>query len=189
MQLYFYKNKDTIEETFLIDLVIQASWFYDLLYRHNVESDRWNKFKLTQEPHSNTYSVSLREAVHIWLTTANQTHPVEFRDSCHVAHCNKLCPEVINFELDNSHLWPDSIEIFVYAIVGIVTLLCFFLKGLLFLWHWQLLRKQWLFLEHSKDAGMENANFQVSVVQWYIKSVQTYIIISTTLCTKNQSQG
>ena len=132
--------------------------------RHTVESGRWNKFKLTQGRDSNTPGVSLREAIHNWLTTANQTHPVEYRDSCHFAHCNQLCPEEINFELDNSYLWPDSIEIFVYAIVGIVTLLCFFLKGLLFLWHQWLLRKQEQFLEHSRRSITGKANFYVSIL-------------------------
>ena len=137
-------------------------------HRHTVESGQWGKFKLTQGGQgSNTSGISLRDAIDIWLTTANETHPVEFRDSCYTAHCNELCPEEINFELDNSHLWNNRYEIFVYCIVGMVTLVCIILKGIFFFWHRWLLWNQELFLERSSkvtESGV-TINFQVSNIK------------------------
>ena len=137
-------------------------------HRHTVESGQWGKFKLTQGGQgSNTSGISLRDAIDIWLTTANETHPVEFRDSCYTAHCNELCPEEINFKLDNSHLWNNRYEIFVYCIVGMVTLVCIILKGIFFFWHRWLLWNQELFLERSSkvtESGV-TINFQVSNIK------------------------
>ena len=135
-----------------------------LSLRHTVKSGRWDKFNLmTQGQHSSTSAVSLRDAVGIWLTTANETHPVEFRDSCYTAHCNELCPEEINFELGDSHLWENSYKIFIYCIVGTVTLVCITLKGIFYIWHKWLLKNQELFLERSSkdnEAGI-TTTFQV----------------------------
>ena len=127
--------------------------------RHTVESGRWTTFKLSQQ------GITLRDAIGIWWKKVNNgSDPVEFRDSCYTAHCNEYCPEDIDLQLDNSYLWSSSVEILVYCIVGIVTMLCFIMKGIFFAWHWWLLRNQELFLEHSKDADEGNANFQVSII-------------------------
>ena len=72
---------------------------------------------------------------------ATSIHPVEFRDSCYTAHCNEYCPEDIDLQLDNSYLWSSSVEILVYCIIGIVTMVCFIMKGIFFAWHWWLLHK------------------------------------------------
>ena len=142
-------------------------------HRHTITSGRWNNFKLIK---GQDYDISLMEAVGIWLTTANATHRVEFRDTCYTAHCNELCPEEITFGLDDSHLWKDSIEIFIYCIVGIVTLVCFTLKGIFYIWHRWLLRNQRLYLEHSSQASEagNTISFQVR------KFVNIKIVISTT---------
>ena len=72
---------------------------------------------------------------------ATSIHPVKFRDSCYTAHCNEYCPEDIDLQLDNSYLWSSSVEILVYCIIGIVTMVCFIMKGIFFAWHWWLLHK------------------------------------------------
>ena len=129
-------------------------------HRHTITSGRWNEFKLIK---GQDYDISLMEAIGIWFKTANETYPVEFRDTCYTAHCNELCPEEITFGLDDSHLWEDSIKIFIYCIVGIITLVCFMLKGLFYIWHYWLLRKQRLYLERTNQASEagNTINFQV----------------------------
>ena len=88
---------------------------------------------------------------------------MEFRDSCYTAHCNELCPEEIDLKLDSS-LWSDGVEILVYCIVGMVTLVCFLMKGVFFAWHWWLLRNQEIFLEQNKETNTGNVNFQVNII-------------------------
>ena len=106
---------------------------------------------MTQGQNStNTSRVSLRDAVGMWF---DESQPVVFRDSCYTAHCNELCPEEINFELGDSHLWEDSYEIFVYCIVGVVTLVCIILKGIFYIWHKWLLWNQELFLNPSNKTA------------------------------------
>ena len=139
--------------------------FLLLLYlpcRHTVESGRWNTFKLYQGD-SGQSGLTLREAIGIWWRRANESDPMEFRDSCYTAHCNELCPEEIDLKLDSS-LWSDGVEILVYCIVGMVTLVCFLMKGVFFAWHWWLLRNQEIFLERNKETNTGNANFQVSII-------------------------
>ena len=135
--------------------------------RHTIKSGRWDKFNLTtQGQGSSTVGVTLRDAVGIWLSTANKTHPVEFRDSCYTAHCNKLCPEEINFEFGDSHLWENKYKIFAYCIVSMVTLVCILLKAIFFIWHKLLLRNQKLFLDCSSkvtEAGI-TTTFQVKSI-------------------------
>ena len=139
--------------------------FISGIYRHTVESGRWNKFNLMTQGQDSTSTpgVSLRDAVGIWLTTANETNPVEFRDFCFTAHCNELCPEEINIELSNSYLWSDATEIFIYCIVGMITLVCFIMKGIFFVWHWRLLKNQRVFLEHRSVTDAGNATSEVSI--------------------------
>ena len=112
---------------------------------------------------------------------ANET-PVEFRDSCYTAHCNELCPEEINFELSDSHLWENRYENFVYCIVGVVTLVCIILKGIFFIWHKWLLRNQELFLERNSkersskeiEAGI-TTTFQVRTIGIIAETIIIYL--------------
>ena len=127
-----------------------------LLYRHNIKQNRWIKFKLTQLSPSGAieYGVSLRDAVGIWLNSANSTNSVQFREACYLPHCNEMCPEEITFEQDESFLWEDQVEVLIYCVVATVTFICFVMKGLFYLWHWILLRKQKQFLKQSR-GGVE----------------------------------
>jgi len=122
-----------------------------LLYRHNIKQNRWIKFKLTQLSPSGAieYGVSLRDAVGIWLNSANS---VQFREACYLPHCNEMCPEEITFEQDESFLWEDQVEVLIYCVVATVTFMCFVIKGLFYFWHWILLRKQKQFFKQSRGS-------------------------------------
>ena len=110
------------------------------------------------------YNVSLRDAIGIWLNTADSTNPVQFREACYLTHCNEMCPEELRFEQDESFLWEDGVTVFVYWFVGMVTLICFIIKGVFWLWHWMLLHKQSQFLQKVEDAETSNAIHQVSTL-------------------------
>ena len=107
--------------------------------------------------------VSIRDAIRIWLNTANSTNPVQFRDGCYLTHCNEMCPEEITLEQDDSFLWKYGFEVFIYCFVATVTLICFIIKGVFYFWHWWLLHKQKEFLQRARDSEKLNATYQVSV--------------------------
>jgi len=108
------------------------------------------------------YGVSLRDAVGIWLNTANSTSPVQFREACYLTHCNEMCPEEITFEQDESFLWEHKVEVFIYCVVAAVTLICFAMKGIFDVWYWRLLHKQRQFLRHTRDVETRHTFYQVS---------------------------
>ena len=110
------------------------------------------------------HNVSVRDAIGIWLNTANSTNPVRFREACHVTHCNELCPEEIRVEQDDSFLWEEQAELLVYCFVVTMTFICFAIKGIFSYWHCMLLRKQNQFLQRAKDIETRNAIYQVSLI-------------------------
>jgi len=126
------------------------------------------------------YNISLRDAIGIWLNTANSTNPVRFREACYVSHCNKLCPEEIRIEQDDSFLWKEQAEILVYCFVVMLTLICFIIKGIFSYWHYILLHRQSHFLQRAKDIETRNAIYQVRVKNIYftrcVNSYTTLII-------------
>ena len=75
--------------------------------------------------------------------------------------CNKLCPEEIRIELDDSFLWGEQTEVLVYCLVVAMTFICFAVKGLFSYWHYMLLKKQNQFLQRAKDIETRNAIYRV----------------------------
>jgi len=133
------------------------------MYRHTVKKDRWIDFALTPSPENPDDKISIRDAIGIWLNTADSTNPVQFREGCYLTHCNEMCPEEIRFEQDDSFLWENGYEVFIYCFVATITLICFIIKGVFFLWHWRLLHKQEQFLQQARDAEKTNATYQVCI--------------------------
>ena len=130
--------------------------YTNLLCRHSVKQGRWNTFKLTQLASDIQHNVSLRDAIGIWLNTANSTNPVRFREACFISHCNRLCPDEIVFMQDDSFLWEHVAEILTYCCVLTVTLICFAIKGIFNIWHMKLLHEQHQFLHEVNIAGTTN---------------------------------
>ena len=122
--------------------------------------DRWIHFKLTHSSERPNESISIRDAIGIWLNTANSTNPVQFREGCYLTHCNEMCPEEITFEQDESFLWENGFELFIYWLVATITLMCFIIKGVFSLWYWRLLHKQKEFIQRARDAEKSNAIYQ-----------------------------
>ena len=133
------------------------------IHRHTVEKGRWSHFKLTPSLERPNEGTSIRHAIGIWLNTANSTNPVQFRDGCHLTHCNEMCPEEITFAQDESFLWQFGFEVFIYSLVTLVTLICFIIKTVFSVWHWWLLHKQNQFLHRARDAEKANATYQVGM--------------------------
>ena len=128
-----------------------------------MEKGRWTKFSLPKSSEKMNDRVSIRDAIGIWLKSANSTNPIQFRETCYLAHCNEQCPEQIKFEQDESYLWKQEFEVFIYCFVAIVTLICFIIKGVFFCWHRILLRKQEQFLQRARETEKANTTYNYQV--------------------------
>jgi len=138
-------------------------YFNLFMCRHTIEKNRWINFSLMPSSEKPNERISIRNAIRIWLNTANSTNPVQFRDGCYLTHCNEMCPEAITFEQDESFLWQHGYEVFIYCIVATVTIICFIIKGVFSLWYWRLLCKQKQFMQQARDAEKMNATYLVCV--------------------------
>ena len=107
-------------------------YMHTYVHRYSLHSGIWNSRQLA--------GVSIQEALIQWYR--NRTLAMNFRDDCSGPQCNSQCPEEFLLGELDSNSWSAKAKVIISSLVLGITVLCVFLKIVLYIWQKWLQKKQ-----------------------------------------------
>ncbi len=125
-----------------------------LFCRHTISSGIWNTFNLIHQNGSESFGVTISQAIHNWLSASKRGETVHYQDNCNGIHCNRQCPDIVILGELHSY-WGVGAQVAITTAILSITLICVSLKVALSVYAHKIKWEQMSYEEFSKHKALD----------------------------------